>query len=395
MDIDDNDAQDQHLHIVEEESSKVSPVSPSYSLPKFEFDDSLQGHLRFDNLVDNEAFLEITSQEDNHWIEEYSTAVKPTRKNVWSEATSSESVEMLLKSVGQEEKVLEESNRYSSLTNVMDPKGTLESVGVGGKSNSSVGEETLDKIGDDVSQEASKIPTESLANELQDGNAGSSQNVENASDVSKNECHNDPDNIIESKENSIDSSINNDTVAETVVSVNEETENGVGSDVQRVTLAETAAEVILSKDDTAGNTDVNDDGAADSSKNADSNMDVLTDDVVAAESSKVSSLDTTDGVQLPPGTAVTSDVAPEVEQGTVSDGAEKGVHFNAGQREQTGDADSARLLDPKELKTGEDGTKPLNLSGKKCILYTSEGGILHIIAIRSAFDDGNEWCFQT
>lgn len=38
--------------------------------------------------------------------------------------------------------------------------------------------------------------------------------------------------------------------------------------------AETPAEVILDKDDTAGNTD---DGAADSSKNAESNMDVVTD----------------------------------------------------------------------------------------------------------------------
>ncbi|XP_076953149.1 protein SWOLLEN 1-like isoform X1 [Bidens hawaiensis] len=405
MDIDDNDAQDQNLYIVEEGSSKVSPTSPSYSLPKFEFDDSLQGHLRFDNLVDNEAFLVITSQEDNHWIEEYSTAVKSTRKNVWSEATSSESVEMLLKSVGQEEKVLEESNRHSSLTNVMDPKGTLESVVLGDKCNSSVGEDTLGKIGDDVNQEASKITTESLASELQEdssvskvelGNTGSSQNVENASDVSKNECNTNPDNTIESKENSIDNSINNDTVAETIVSVNEETENGVGSDAQRVTSAETPAEVILDKDDTAGNTD---DGAADSSKNAESNMDVLTDAVVAAELSKVSSSDTTDGVQLPSGTVATSDVvtedqprspilgvsllsddskekvevgsnseetsqkqAPVVEQGIISDGAEKDAHFDAGRSEQTADADSARLLDPKESKTVEDGMEPLNLS---------------------------------
>ncbi|KAJ0945501.1 putative transcription factor interactor and regulator C3H-WRC/GRF family [Helianthus annuus] len=400
MDTDDNDAQDQNLHIVGEESSKVSPVLQSFSLPKFEFDDSLQGHLRFDNLVNNEVFL----QEDNNWIEEYSTASKSTRKNVWSEATSSESVEMLLKSVGQEEKVLEESNRHSSLTNVMDPKGELESV----------------VLGD------SKIATESVVNELQVdssvskvecGNAGSSQNVENASG------NNDSDYIDKSKENSVDNSTNSDTVAEggvlnvesvgkplveSGVSVNEETENGVSSDAQHVTSAEIPSEDVLNKDGASGNTDVNVVGAADSPKNdegvnaivhAESNMDVLTDAVVAVESSKLSSPDTTDGVQLPSGTVATSDVvtddqprspilgvsllsddnkekvevgstsegafqkqSPEVEKGTVSDGAEKIVHVNAGQSEQTGDDESGSLPDPKESMTGEDGAEPLNLA---------------------------------
>ncbi|KAK9059229.1 hypothetical protein SSX86_021848 [Deinandra increscens subsp. villosa] len=332
MDIDDTDAQDQNLHIVGEGSSKVSSVSHSYSLPRFEFDDSLQGHIRFDNLVDNEAFLEITSQEDNHWIEEYSTAVKSTRKNVWSEATSSESVEMLLKSVGQEEKVLEDSNRDGILTSVMDPKGALESVVLGDKLNSSAGDVTTDKICDDVNQDATKIGTESFANELQEDssvfkveceNAGSSQNDENASGLSKNGCNNDPDFILKSKESSTDNSTNTDTIVETRtysveklsvvlnvesvdkplveggVSVNEETEN-VGSVVQHDTPGasiassgnnqleisegmeindvdktllracssdEMPAEDILTKDGTAENVDINVVRAADSPKN--------------------------------------------------------------------------------------------------------------------------------
>ncbi|KAI7730219.1 hypothetical protein M8C21_023056 [Ambrosia artemisiifolia] len=445
MDIDDTDAQDQNRHIAGEGSPKVTPVSNSYSLPKFEFDDSL----RFHSLVDNEGFFEITSQEDNHWIEE-----------------------------------------HSSLSNVMDPKGTLESVVLGDNYNSSVGEETPDKICDDVNQEASKIATESFANDVQEdssvskvdgGNEGSSQNAENASGMSKNESYNDPDYIIKSKENSRDNSTNSDTIAETRtysiekltlvlnvepvgnpsveggVSANEETENDAGSDAQHVTSgtsivssginqseisegieinkagktllgtcssAENQAEVILNKDDTAGNMDIDVLGAAGSPKNvkgviaispAESNMDVLTDAVVAVESSKSSSPDTTDGVQLPSGTVATSDVvtedqprspilgvsllsddnkekveagitsegtflkvAPEVEKGTVSDGAEQVVHFDAGQSEQTGNDESASLPGPKESiagndesgslpgpkksMTGDDEAKPLNLA---------------------------------
>ncbi|KAL8263771.1 hypothetical protein R6Q59_021901 [Mikania micrantha] len=268
MDIDDNDAQDQNLRIAGEGNSKVSPVLHSYALPKFEFDDSLQGHLRFDNLVDNGAFLEITSQEDNHWIEEYSTAVKSTRKNVWSEATSSESVEMLLKSVGQEEKVIKESNKHNILTSTMDPKGELESVVLGDKYNPSVGDERTNKICDDVNQEASKTTTGSFVNELQEdssaskvecGNTDITQNVENVSGISKNGCNNDPVLIIKSKENKMDKSTNSDTIVETRtfnveklsvvlnmesvdkplveggVPADKETESGVGSIVQYAT----------------------------------------------------------------------------------------------------------------------------------------------------------------
>ncbi|KAK4434969.1 hypothetical protein Salat_0659900 [Sesamum alatum] len=129
MDYNDNDYEGQNLHLAGEESSKISSVLRPFALPKFDFDDSLHGHLRFDSLVENEVFLGIPSQEDNQWIEDFSrggngiefsssaaeSCALPRHINVWSEATSSESVEMLLKAVGQEEmvpgeKMIEESD---------------------------------------------------------------------------------------------------------------------------------------------------------------------------------------------------------------------------------------------------------------------------------------------
>ncbi|XVF52609.1 hypothetical protein PTKIN_Ptkin05aG0031800 [Pterospermum kingtungense] len=120
MDYDDNDLQSQNLHLAAEGNSKFSPVLRPYTLPRFDFDDNLHGHLRFDSLVETEVFLGIEGSEDNRWIEDFargsagiafsSSAAEPCsisrRNNVWSEAASSESVEMLLKSVGQDEAVL-------------------------------------------------------------------------------------------------------------------------------------------------------------------------------------------------------------------------------------------------------------------------------------------------
>ncbi|XAR54941.1 hypothetical protein NMG60_11030288 [Bertholletia excelsa] len=143
MDYDDNDFQSQNCHLGGEESSKISPVLRPYAIPKFDFDDGLQGHLRFDSLVENEVFLGIPSQEDNQWIEDFSRGSSgiefssgaaescsiSRHNNVWSEATSSESVEMLLKSVGQEEMVPGESiiedldggGKIDGLTQQMEP----------------------------------------------------------------------------------------------------------------------------------------------------------------------------------------------------------------------------------------------------------------------------------
>ncbi|GLT49165.1 hypothetical protein SLA2020_227430 [Shorea laevis] len=117
MDYDDNDFQSQNLQLAGEGSNKFPPVLRPYALSKFDFEDGLHGHLRFDSLVETEVFLGIESNEDNQWIEDFSRASSeigfntsaaescsiPRRNNVWSEATSSESVEMLLKSVGQDD----------------------------------------------------------------------------------------------------------------------------------------------------------------------------------------------------------------------------------------------------------------------------------------------------
>ncbi|XP_021682092.2 uncharacterized protein LOC110666046 isoform X3 [Hevea brasiliensis] len=119
MDYDDNDFHSQNLHLAGEGSNKFPPVLRPYALPKFDFDDSLHGNLRFDSLVETEVFLGIESNEDSQWIEDFSRGSSGIQfnsggaescsisrcNNVWSEATSSESVEMLLKSVGQEEHI--------------------------------------------------------------------------------------------------------------------------------------------------------------------------------------------------------------------------------------------------------------------------------------------------
>ncbi|KAK4802947.1 hypothetical protein SAY86_001150 [Trapa natans] len=118
MDYDENDFQNQNHHIAGE-NNKLTLVLNPCPLPKFEFEDSLQDHVRFDSLAESEVFLGIESNEDNRWIEDFSrgscgidfskSAAEPCSishcNNVWSDATSSESVEMLLKSVRQEETI--------------------------------------------------------------------------------------------------------------------------------------------------------------------------------------------------------------------------------------------------------------------------------------------------
>lgn len=111
MDYDDNDFQSQNFHIVGED--KFSASLRSFSLPKFELDE----HLRFNSLVEEEVLLGIQGQENN-WIDfppgnsaiEFSSSAVEScsiarHKNVWYEATSSESVDLLLKSVGEDEMI--------------------------------------------------------------------------------------------------------------------------------------------------------------------------------------------------------------------------------------------------------------------------------------------------
>lgn len=178
MDYDDNEFQGQNIQLAGERCSKISPVLCSYPLPNFDFDDSIHGHF------ENEVFLGITNQEDSHWIEEYSrinngvefssSAVESRCNNVWSEATSPESVEMLLKSVGQEDNSagkikienLDVCNETCSLTKVMDPNSNQESEKVSTsiveKHDLSVLEEKVGNTFDDAIQNE----PENLSNEL-------------------------------------------------------------------------------------------------------------------------------------------------------------------------------------------------------------------------------------
>ncbi|KAK9102961.1 hypothetical protein Sjap_020215 [Stephania japonica] len=120
MDYDDNDFQSQGFPLAGEENVKFSSSSQSYSLPKFDLDENLHVHLTYDNLVDSEVLLGIQGHEENQWIEDFSRASSgiefsssapescsiSRHHNVWSEATSTESVEMLLKSVGQDDLIV-------------------------------------------------------------------------------------------------------------------------------------------------------------------------------------------------------------------------------------------------------------------------------------------------
>ncbi|XP_010933655.1 protein SWOLLEN 1 isoform X1 [Elaeis guineensis] len=142
MDYDDYDFQSQNFQLGGEDSSKFPPSLRSFALPKFDFDEHLQLNLRFDSLVEPEVLLGIQGQENN-WIKDFSpgsSAIEfgssaaescciSRHNNVWSEATSSESVEMLLKSVGEDEMVnnkavIGEADMHDQLNGIddqMDP----------------------------------------------------------------------------------------------------------------------------------------------------------------------------------------------------------------------------------------------------------------------------------
>ncbi|CAA6656156.1 unnamed protein product [Spirodela intermedia] len=143
MDYDGNDFQSQNFQLSGEDNSRFSSGLRSFSLPKFELDEHFQVNLRFDSLVEPESLIGIQDQEERNWIEDFSSGnaalefnsgpAEPCsisrRKNVWSEATSSESVEILLKSVGEDDVInkrtsfidLDAHNELSGVNNHMDP----------------------------------------------------------------------------------------------------------------------------------------------------------------------------------------------------------------------------------------------------------------------------------
>lgn len=141
MDYDENDFQSQNFQLGGDEN-KFPPTLRSFSLPKFDLDEHLQVHLRFDSLVDTTDVLLGIRNQDSNWIEDFSSGTSAIEfsssapdncsisrhTNVWSEATSSESVEMLLKSVGEDDMndrkdtAMEDAqNLLSDMINQVDP----------------------------------------------------------------------------------------------------------------------------------------------------------------------------------------------------------------------------------------------------------------------------------
>ncbi|KAL8158662.1 hypothetical protein V2J09_000199, partial [Rumex salicifolius] len=210
MDYDGNDSQDHNLKVAGESTSKSSSVLKPYAFPRFELDESLQGHLRFDSLVETDVFLGVQSQDENHWIEDFSrgsdvidfssTATESCsiarQSNVWFEAASSESVEMLLKSVGQEQiqpkGTVSESNNtceeLCSLAKEMEPKfeqDDVNSVSTGISNDTALQDELLNN----VSGLENHVTTKLLQVE---GITLSQENLDQGDKCSSQMCPNDP-----------------------------------------------------------------------------------------------------------------------------------------------------------------------------------------------------------
>ncbi|CAN6477919.1 unnamed protein product [Victoria cruziana] len=148
MDYDGNEFASRNTQLVGEEDSKFPPGLRSFALPKFDLDEHLQVHLRFDTLGETGILLGISNQTEEHWIEDYSRedrnilVLDPVSQgldfgvnaeesctisrsnNVWSEAASSESVEMLLNSVGQDEMTTDKGD--TARMDAPDTLGKLE-----------------------------------------------------------------------------------------------------------------------------------------------------------------------------------------------------------------------------------------------------------------------------
>lgn len=133
MDYDDNDFQNQNFEL-REDASKFPSILRPFSLPKFDIDEPLHVPVRFDSLPEPDSLFTITGLcPGSNWINDFSPQNSTTKtKNVWSEATSSESVEMLLKSVREEEPVMDGGGPRESLNGTdyshmmdVDPSGSM------------------------------------------------------------------------------------------------------------------------------------------------------------------------------------------------------------------------------------------------------------------------------
>uniref|UniRef100_A0A804LN72 Agenet domain-containing protein n=1 Tax=Zea mays TaxID=4577 RepID=A0A804LN72_MAIZE len=173
MDHDDTDFQSQNFQLAGEGSNKFSSGLRPFALPKLDIEDQLQGHLRFDNLIDTEAFFSVQGH-GNSWIEVLSTgssvvdfsssaaescSISKTN-NVWSEATSTESVEMLLKSVGENETTGDMDNNAHLKLSGMDSQ--IDQSSVHPKSSNSLPDSTVVPTEEDQSLSTHSRMTDDL-----------------------------------------------------------------------------------------------------------------------------------------------------------------------------------------------------------------------------------------
>jgi hypothetical protein len=133
MDYDESDFQNQSFELTREDTAKFPSILRPFSLPKFDIDEPLHVPVRFDSLPEPDSLFTITGLcPSSNWISDFSPQNNTTKtKNVWSEATSSESVEMLLKSV-REEPVMDGGCPRESLNGTdysrmmdLDPSGSM------------------------------------------------------------------------------------------------------------------------------------------------------------------------------------------------------------------------------------------------------------------------------
>ncbi|XP_078155791.1 G2484-1 protein isoform X2 [Carex rostrata] len=134
MDYDENDFQNQNFELTKEDTSKFPSILLPFSLPKFDIDEPLHVPVRFDSLAEPDCLFTITGLcSGSNWINDFSPQNSTTKsKNVWSEATSSESVEMLLKSVREEKPIMDSGVPRETLNGTdyshmmdMDPSGSM------------------------------------------------------------------------------------------------------------------------------------------------------------------------------------------------------------------------------------------------------------------------------
>nr|XP_018450452.1 PREDICTED: uncharacterized protein LOC108821951 [Raphanus sativus] len=181
---------------------------PPVSLPRFDFDDD-HTHLKFDSLVETEGFLGIEGNEDSSWIEDFSrgssggVVFSSSAKecfNVWSEATSSESVEMLLNSVGQEQVVVKEKSGTSDeLGCTMEEPGHENIISKEETANAQPDPYVADTPGDssvlktDAGQEQVLVKDDSLTVvedvSMEEDNAILASNTAAVEDVEDTGCH--------------------------------------------------------------------------------------------------------------------------------------------------------------------------------------------------------------